>query len=181
MELLCLAFVNSQWYQTHQLYREPLRDDQWFAEFLNSWDLTIEEEITGEQINQLIGLRSQLLALMKKVSLEQAFSEKEIERLNMYLALSDIKPQLKYQNERFTLEFSPQIRDFNWLLTQIVTSFTQLLTGYDLRRLKICQNVECQWIFIDESKNRTRRWCDQTCGNLMKVRRFRAKQKNKRE
>ena len=36
-------------------------------------------------------------------------------------------------------------------------------------RLKICPN--CQWLFIDKSRNRSRNWCDMTvCGNRAKAR-----------
>ena len=36
-------------------------------------------------------------------------------------------------------------------------------------RLKICPN--CQWLFIDRSRNRSRNWCDMTvCGNRTKAR-----------
>jgi predicted RNA-binding Zn ribbon-like protein len=36
-------------------------------------------------------------------------------------------------------------------------------------RLKICPN--CEWLFIDQSRNRSRTWCDMTvCGNRAKAR-----------
>jgi predicted RNA-binding Zn ribbon-like protein len=36
-------------------------------------------------------------------------------------------------------------------------------------RMKICPN--CQWLFIDRSKNRSRSWCDMAvCGNRVKAR-----------
>jgi predicted RNA-binding Zn ribbon-like protein len=41
-------------------------------------------------------------------------------------------------------------------------------------RLKICGNPDCERLFFDTSKNRTGRWCDEACGNRMRVRRFRA-------
>jgi predicted RNA-binding Zn ribbon-like protein len=38
----------------------------------------------------------------------------------------------------------------------------------------------CGWVFYDRSKNRSRRWCEQaTCANLMKVRRFHQKHRQK--
>jgi predicted RNA-binding Zn ribbon-like protein len=49
-------------------------------------------------------------------------------------------------------------------------------------RLKACENVDCFWVFYDNSRNRTRRWCDSRgCGNLIKVRRFRAKRRAERK
>jgi predicted RNA-binding Zn ribbon-like protein len=35
--------------------------------------------------------------------------------------------------------------------------------------MKVCPN--CQWLFIDRSKNRSRTWCDMAvCGNRAKAR-----------
>lgn len=179
MEFLCLEFINSQWYNTHELYLEPLKDNQWLQGFLKRWNLTIDEEITKVQINQLLELRSQLKGLIEKIMQKQSFSATEINWLNTYLALSTVKHQLSYQNQTYTIQLIPLIKDFNWLVGQIVISFARVLTEYDPQRIKRCQNAACQWIFFDESKNRSRRWCDSTCGNLMKVRRFREREKKR--
>jgi predicted RNA-binding Zn ribbon-like protein len=49
-----------------------------------------------------------------------------------------------------------------------------LFLNGELDRLKQCPPAECRWLFIDETKNRSRRWCDMgTCGNRAKVRRSR--------
>jgi predicted RNA-binding Zn ribbon-like protein len=42
--------------------------------------------------------------------------------------------------------------------------------------VKDCGDPSCRWLFLDTSKNHTRRWCDmKTCGNRMKARRFQAR------
>ncbi|MEL4068692.1 CGNR zinc finger domain-containing protein [Ochrobactrum sp. GPK 3] len=41
-------------------------------------------------------------------------------------------------------------------------------SGADADRLKICAN--CGWLFLDQSRNRSRVWCDMTvCGNRAKA------------
>ena len=50
-----------------------------------------------------------------------------------------------------------------------------LLTADPPARLHTCASGTCRWLFLDTSKNRTRRWCDmKTCGNRAKARRFSA-------
>ena len=45
-------------------------------------------------------------------------------------------------------------------------------------RLKICRNSECLWAFFDRSRNRQGIWCDMAvCGNRLKNRAFRARQR----
>jgi predicted RNA-binding Zn ribbon-like protein len=47
-----------------------------------------------------------------------------------------------------------------------------LLRGGELHRLKQCPPADCHWLFLDRSKNGSRRWCDMAaCGNRAKARR----------
>lgn len=57
-----------------------------------------------------------------------------------------------------------------WLLCE---SAAQLLTSAQLGRVRSCGSPTCRWLFLDLSRNHTRRWCDmRLCGNRMKARRF---------
>jgi predicted RNA-binding Zn ribbon-like protein len=61
-----------------------------------------------------------------------------------------------------------------WLLA-LTTS--DLMTGESMHLVRACDNPECRWLFLDTSKNHTRRWCDmKLCGNRMKARRFKARE-----
>jgi predicted RNA-binding Zn ribbon-like protein len=60
-----------------------------------------------------------------------------------------------------------------WMLAQ---SASDLLVSEDARLVKGCGDPTCRWLFLDLSKNHTRRWCDmKTCGNRMKARRHQAR------
>jgi predicted RNA-binding Zn ribbon-like protein len=49
-------------------------------------------------------------------------------------------------------------------------------------RLSRCNNDECQWTFLDRSKNHSKRWCDmKSCGTKAKSRAYRARQRELRE
>ena len=44
----------------------------------------------------------------------------------------------------------------------------------DPNNLKRCSNPSCRWLFIDRSRNRSRRWCEMAvCGNRAKAGRWR--------
>jgi len=50
----------------------------------------------------------------------------------------------------------------------------QALGGW--ARLKACTAEDCQWAFIDSSRNRSRTWCSMdVCGNRSKTRRYRSR------
>jgi predicted RNA-binding Zn ribbon-like protein len=60
------------------------------------------------------------------------------------------------------------------MLWPVLRSAGELLTSDRLDRLRLCSAEDCDWLFLDQSKNRSRRWCDMNvCGNRSKVRRFR--------
>jgi predicted RNA-binding Zn ribbon-like protein len=53
----------------------------------------------------------------------------------------------------------------------IVASATELLTHGPVERLKTCGN--CEWLFLDLSRNGSRRWCSmEGCGTDVKIRRL---------
>ena len=61
-------------------------------------------------------------------------------------------------------------------LWEVACSAADLLTSPALDRVKECVSTTCEWVFLDRSKNRSRRWCDMSdCGNRAKARRFHAK------
>lgn len=63
-------------------------------------------------------------------------------------------------------------------LWPVVRSAAELLTSGEEDRIRECAAHDCGWLFFDESRNRTRRWCSmQTCGNRAKVDRFRARRR----
>ncbi len=64
------------------------------------------------------------------------------------------------------------------LLWPVALSAAELLTSEELVRVKECAAGDCSWLFLDMSRNRSRRWCDmKVCGNRAKARRFTARQK----
>ena len=60
-----------------------------------------------------------------------------------------------------------------WVLA---LSAAGLLTSDATEHVHLCNSETCRWLFLDLSKNHSRRWCDmKICGNRMKVRRYQAR------
>jgi len=65
----------------------------------------------------------------------------------------------------------PPPRELADPLLPITHAAVELLTTGPLGHLKICGN--CRWLFLDQSRNHSRRWCSmEECGTQMKQRRF---------
>jgi predicted RNA-binding Zn ribbon-like protein len=57
---------------------------------------------------------------------------------------------------------------------EITKAAADLLTDGPIDRVRQCAGQSCSWLFMDTSRNRSRRWCEmKACGNRAKVRRFR--------
>ena len=58
------------------------------------------------------------------------------------------------------------------ILWPIALSAADLLTSDKLSGVRECGADDCAWLFLDESRNHSRRWCDmKVCGNRQKARR----------
>lgn len=64
------------------------------------------------------------------------------------------------------------------VLVPVLWSAGDLLVAAGMRRIRQCANDKCLWLFVDESKSGTRRWCDMSsCGNRAKAQRHYARVK----
>lgn len=68
------------------------------------------------------------------------------------------------------------IRPLDWetdeLPATLAISAARLLEREDLSRLRECQDDCCGWLFLDRSKNGSRRWCSSAdCGNRARAKR----------
>ncbi len=60
--------------------------------------------------------------------------------------------------------------DLEQPLHLIGVSAVLLLTGPELDRVKQCPGPTCGWLFLDTTRNRSRRWCEASeCGNRNRV------------
>jgi predicted RNA-binding Zn ribbon-like protein len=58
------------------------------------------------------------------------------------------------------------------VLWPVVRDAADLLASGELVRVGECQGERCDWLYLDTSRNRSRRWCDMaSCGNRAKAKR----------
>ena len=66
--------------------------------------------------------------------------------------------------------------DLDRILWEIGRATGRLVLSPRLARIRSCAASDCGWWFVDDTKNRSRRWCDmKICGNREKIRRYRGK------
>jgi predicted RNA-binding Zn ribbon-like protein len=62
-------------------------------------------------------------------------------------------------------------------LAKVALAAHEAVSSGEWARLKVCAFDECEWAYVDQSKNRSRAYCEYGCGNKIKTRAYRARQR----
>jgi len=89
------------------------------------------------------------------------------------------RPRIVHDGPAFALRFQHDEEDLaGAVIPPVVRGALDLLTSDAKDRVRECHSTTCAWLFLDRSKNGSRRWCDmKVCGNRAKARRHYAKGK----
>ena len=182
MEPAWMELLNSDWhdYRGSGRSEDRLENPDWLRGFLTRWEGALRKTPIRSIRLGLQELRALIRQMVNSIVAGHSISRKDMESLNFVLAAAPAVRHLEKDKNKYLLTLVPTVRNLDGVLAEIALSFAETIAHGDPARIKICENSDCNWIFYDRSRNRTRRWCeDSGCGNLMKVRRFRARQKKK--
>jgi len=102
-------------------------------------------------------------------------SPSSVKRLADCFAAARRQEELQWNGEKLEWVLNKNIAVLELPLWLLSLSTAALMTSEQIHLLRECGNPQCRWLFVDTSKNHTRRWCDmKICGNRMKARRFKA-------
>lgn len=185
MNNLWLDLLNSDYhdYKGGGKHEDRLENPQWLQKFLGNWDIVQAEVDYPKIIHQLSALRSVIRRMTDCYRTEKEISAQDIDTLNGILGSAPMISRIESVNKTYSFNQFRINKGQEAVLADIAVSFAEVLVLGEPDRIKICENQDCLWIFYDQSKNKSRKWCEggTGCGNLMKVRRFRTKQKSQKE
>jgi predicted RNA-binding Zn ribbon-like protein len=130
-------------------------------------------------LRSAVALRELLYRIFSAVGQDLAPAESDVQLLNGLLPDANRRVGVARSGDGFEWAWleDPE-HSLDRVLWSIVRSAAELLTWNELQRVKLCNAHDCGWLFVDESRNRSRRWCDMSdCGNRAKARRFRERQR----
>ena len=129
-------------------------------------------------LRRAVAAREAIFSIFAALAAGGRASAEAIEALNA--ALPSAMGALRVAPERgaYTWRFIPGDDDLAPMLAPVVRAAADLLTSDDAGRVRECGADTCRWLFLDRSKNGTRRWCDmKICGNRAKARRHYEREK----
>jgi predicted RNA-binding Zn ribbon-like protein len=121
---------------------------------------------------QAIEVRETIYRLFYRIADGRAPENRDIGELNAALELAPARRILAHADQGLGWRLEHDGRSAAALLAPVLWSAADLLVGPDTARVRHCSNHKCLWLFFDDSKNRSRRWCSmQACGNRAKAHR----------
>ena len=171
---LSLDFCNSVSPTRRPILRDRIENPDDFLGWARRAGAKLEESPAPKALARMHRLRSALIGIFHALAEQRTPTDGDLTVLNEELAEARAAEQLVPEGAGFAVEdSSPQAIDR--FRHAIARDAGALLTG-DLRRVKRCPSHDCLWLFHDDSKNLSRRWCAMDdCGTLEKVRRYRAR------
>lgn len=189
---MCLDFVNTLDDRFMPERKELLKDYLDLARFgedtgiltdlqvdrLFAWSQQHRQE-AQRALQLAIELRETVSDIFYAVARRKPVSASAVAILNARVQDAAQHLQLVPGKGRFEWKFESRLNDPYAPLWPIARDAAGLLASDRLKFVRTCASKTCEWIFLDESKNHRRRWCDMTkCGNRAKARSFYARQKN---
>ena len=102
----------------------------------------------------------------------------DLECLNAELSAALCRLKIRAAGGRYALDWDHTLDALDWMLWPVARSAAELLTSAEARRVGECQGEGCGALFVDMSKNHSRRWCDmRDCGNRAKARQHYARRR----
>jgi predicted RNA-binding Zn ribbon-like protein len=106
-------------------------------------------------------------------------AEKNLTAFNKYLSDTMALSKIVKTAHGFDWDMAANTDRLSGILNPVIRSTVDCLISDEWRKVKKCADPTCGWLFLDISRNHSRRWCDmRDCGNRAKASRFYKKKKD---
>jgi predicted RNA-binding Zn ribbon-like protein len=124
-------------------------------------------------LERAISLREALYRILSAVVADRPPGEADLAILNGALSDALARVHVVREADSFAWRWAADETALDRVLWPVARSAADLLTSEKLARVGQCADDRgCGWLFLDMSRNRSRRWCDmKDCGNRAKAKR----------
>ena len=180
---LCLDFVNTVggWEGTSILREKfsgigDLQEWSRAAGILNAAEAAarnLRGARAGAFLKRALTLRRAIYGIARSLMAGSVPADGDLDVLNREIAGAAARCRLAFADGKLVRTWhgaNPLDRS----LWTVAESASVLFTSPEAAAIRQCPGDECGWLFLDTSRNLSRRWCEmRICGNRAKVRRFR--------
>ncbi|MDQ6920877.1 MAG: ABATE domain-containing protein [Candidatus Dormibacteraeota bacterium] len=148
------------------------------AEAFRLQELALREPARAERALAIaLSARAAIYAIFAAVAVDGEAPSALLTPLNRLLGRAGGVPRLVPEGTgaRLAWEAGPEV-NLDTPACRILGSAAELLTGPDLPRVAQCAAPDCSWLFLDLTRNHSRRWCRaEGCGVRNRFRRYYAR------
>jgi predicted RNA-binding Zn ribbon-like protein len=183
---VCLDFVNTLDDRFSDEPKDLLKDYGDLVRFAEDSGIISEHQVDRLVANSMKDPKAALRTLASAIEMREAMHEifwalvikkpipgDALSVLNSFVQNAARHASLVRSGPHFHWQFDSSATDLDAPLWPIARQAADLLVSERLQFVRACASKTCEWLFLDESKNHRRRWCDMTkCGNRAKARSF---------
>jgi predicted RNA-binding Zn ribbon-like protein len=157
--------------------REDLPDIAALDRFAERWEWTGERAHDQAELEAVRTLRPRL-ALLWHVDEDAA-----ADLVNTLLREGNARPQLvKHGDWNYHIHATrPDVPLADRMAVEAAMAVADVIRSQQLDRLRLCAADDCDAVHVDLSKNRSRRFCSQSCANRVNVAAYRSRLAHRRE
>ena len=145
--------------------------------FLKRWNYRVDDSLDERAWSGLAELRAVLRKALASYTSGVRLTPSMLRALHAQMNRTPVTLLLGGGPGRYNLSLRRAGDAWGIATAEIATSAARLIAQE--RTVKECSNPHCSWMFVDESRPGSRRWCDvSVCGSLINVRRHRAGHRN---
>jgi predicted RNA-binding Zn ribbon-like protein len=123
-------------------------------------------------LKRAIVLREAIYRIFSAISHGRPPQAADLATFNAELSRALAQSRIVSTTEGFAWDWAGTEGALDRMLWPVLHDVAGLLTSAELDRVGQCADDRCGWLFLDTSRNRSRRWCSmEGCGNRAKVRR----------
>src|SRR6266550_5782159 len=189
--LLCLDFANTLDNRTDVHPQELLNSYNDLVLWSQQADVLTEQEArrllekaarspteASRVLQRAVAIREAIFRIFKQVAEDESPEDEDLITLSAMVAEVQKHAQIVPDTNGFRWDWVDKRSDLDCMLWPVVRSAADFLTSDELDTVRVCASDSCNWLFIDTSKNHSRRWCNmKSCGNREKARRFYTRKK----
>ena len=155
------------------------RDDpSWVPAFLDAHAEWFTEGTAVTLSDADVRQVGQTSELVRAVALAEREDEVK-DRLNALLALASPHPYATDHDGELHLHYArPDAPLMEQLTTTVAMGLSQVVVQHGWQRIGVCSAEGCDDVYVDTSRNASRRYCSNTCASRSTVAAYRARQKS---
>ena len=190
--LLCLDFANTVDDRTEVHPQELLNSYNDLVSWSEQAHVLTEQEAqrllekaarrpseASRVLKRAVAIREAIFRIFKAVAEDASPEDEDLVSLSAAVADAQNHAQIVLKANGFIWNWAGNAGDLDRMLWPVVRSAADFLTSDELDTVRVCASDSCNWLFLDTSKNHSRRWCNmKSCGNREKARRFYSQKKS---